>query len=494
MRLNMWQIANRLHVLEPELHLNRGGGFDIRGVRRYAADGYASVIETKEGIVCKYEEDYFILHDLSLEQGFGLILDVFDFYDSWFENLYYYTTHMDFQRIVDSCHLIFQNPLLLLDANYKVIAMSRNYGPNDVDDEWKYLCEHGFSSVHAVQYLNERKQLNRSDYIYDKPKVHQQVLDTNGCVNMSLKIISGNIVCGSIVLMQKERDFNAGDKACLRILADILSPSVGKINFNSMYEWGNSVFSKLLMNATYNIDALHMQLQYYKWKEDENYFLLLMGYKMEHVDDMLVRLLRSSVLQIMPYAVVEIVDKQIVVIINEKNMHAVNTEKKLREIAERNELYILKSLTFEHITYLHYAYNQIMNMNRFLDIKNVDLFYSFEKIATKYILCAASKNEKIYAVHPYLRKIWKNSTIKEKELLNTFRIYLENNRSLADTARELYISRNTLVYRIQKVINLLGFDIDRKENRLYILLGLEILQVYENLYESQPEEPHVIDT
>lgn len=49
MRLNMWQIANRLYVLEPELHLKGNRPCDIRGVRRYAADGYVQVSKDREG-------------------------------------------------------------------------------------------------------------------------------------------------------------------------------------------------------------------------------------------------------------------------------------------------------------------------------------------------------------------------------------------------------------------------------------------------------------
>lgn len=475
MRLNMWQIANRLYVLEPELHLKGNRPCDIRGVRRYAADGYVQVSKDREGIVCRYEDEYFILQDMTLEEAFGLVQDVFDFYDTWFENLYHYATHMDFDSVVKSCELIFKNPLMILDSNYKVIAMSQNYGPDDVDAEWKYLYEHGFSSVKAVQFLNERRQLNRSDYLDDKPKVHQQILEKHGCVNMSLKIISGNTICGSLVIMQKEREFNDGDKTILTILSDILSPYMSKLNFNSVYEWGSSVFSKLLMRADYDMDALHMQLQYYKWNENDSYHLLLMGYRMPEANDMLIRLLRSSVLQILPFAVVEIIEKQVVVIVNEKDIHIQRRIESLKEIADRNRLYILKSLSFEKITYLSYAYEQIMSMEKFTDIQKAELFYSFEKVAAKYLLMAEKKEQKLYAVHPQIRKAWQRNTSKTREELETLCVYLENNRSIADTARELFLARNTLVYRIRKVIEELQLDLEEKETRWYILLSLKIL-------------------
>ena len=106
-------------------------------------------------------------------------------------------------------------------------------------------------------------------------------------------------------------------------------------------------------------------------------------------------------------------------------------------------------MSFEKITYLNYAYEQIMSMEKFTDIQKSELFYSFEKVAANYLLTAEKKEQKLYAVHPQIRKAWQRNTSKTREELETLCVYLENNRSIADTARELFLARNTLVYRIR---------------------------------------------
>ena len=196
---------------------------------------------------------------------------------------------------------------------------------------------------------------------------------------------------------------------------------------------------------------------------------------MSEVNDMLVRLLRSSVLQILPFAVVEIIEKQVVVIVNEKDTNMRQRIESLKEIADRNKLYILKSLSFEKITYLNYAYDQIMSMEKFTDIQDTELFYSFEKVASDYLLTAEKKEQKLYAVHPQIRRAWQQNTPKIQEGLKTLCTYLENNRSIADTARELFLARNTPVYRIRRVIEELQLNLEEKETRWYILLSLKIL-------------------
>ena len=47
----------------------------------------------------------------------------------------------------------------------------------------------------------------------------------------------------------------------------------------------------------------------------------------------------------------------------------------------------------------------------------------------------------------------------DEELLNTIQVFLRNNLSIAETSRQLYLHRNTLIYRLDKIMNITGLDI-----------------------------------
>ncbi len=49
--------------------------------------------------------------------------------------------------------------------------------------------------------------------------------------------------------------------------------------------------------------------------------------------------------------------------------------------------------------------------------------------------------------------------LKDKELLLTSSKFLENSLNISDTARKLYVHRNTLIYRINKIQNITGLDL-----------------------------------
>lgn len=63
----------------------------------------------------------------------------------------------------------------------------------------------------------------------------------------------------------------------------------------------------------------------------------------------------------------------------------------------------------------------------------------------------------------------------DEELLNTIQVFLRNNLSIAETSRQLYLHRNTLIYRLDKIMHIMGLDIRNFEDavKMEILLLLK---------------------
>ena len=65
---------------------------------------------------------------------------------------------------------------------------------------------------------------------------------------------------------------------------------------------------------------------------------------------------------------------------------------------------------------------------------------------------------------------------KGTELTNSLRVYLNNERNLAKTARDLYVHRNTCMQRIGHIEKILGLSLDDPDNRLMLLLAFRIME------------------
>ena len=63
----------------------------------------------------------------------------------------------------------------------------------------------------------------------------------------------------------------------------------------------------------------------------------------------------------------------------------------------------------------------------------------------------------------------------DEELLTTVNKFFENNLNVSETSRQLYIHRNTLVYRIEKLEKYTGLDIRLFEDALTLKIALMVV-------------------
>lgn len=67
---------------------------------------------------------------------------------------------------------------------------------------------------------------------------------------------------------------------------------------------------------------------------------------------------------------------------------------------------------------------------------------------------------------------------KNKDLFHTLRCYLQTNGNIKDTAEILYIHRSSLKYRLEKIREVLGIDIDDAEQRFNLMLAYKLHDLF----------------
>lgn len=72
-------------------------------------------------------------------------------------------------------------------------------------------------------------------------------------------------------------------------------------------------------------------------------------------------------------------------------------------------------------------------------------------------------------------KLWTNRE-KNDELLHTLFTYIQHNRSMTSTAKELHIHANTLYHRMRKIENILDIDFNNYEDYLKVQLGFYLVK------------------
>jgi PucR family transcriptional regulator, purine catabolism regulatory protein len=64
-----------------------------------------------------------------------------------------------------------------------------------------------------------------------------------------------------------------------------------------------------------------------------------------------------------------------------------------------------------------------------------------------------------------------------RELIHTLQAYFEHNGNLSQTAEALFIHRNTLIYRLERIATITHLNWDEPETRLAVQLALHIFRM-----------------
>ncbi|MEJ2351165.1 MAG: helix-turn-helix domain-containing protein [Anaerolineales bacterium] len=64
-----------------------------------------------------------------------------------------------------------------------------------------------------------------------------------------------------------------------------------------------------------------------------------------------------------------------------------------------------------------------------------------------------------------------------RELIETLEAYFEHNGNLTQAAESLFIHRNTLIYRMERIAGIADLDLDKPETRLAVQLALHIYRM-----------------
>ncbi|OCA90304.1 PucR family transcriptional regulator [Pseudobacillus wudalianchiensis] len=129
---------------------------------------------------------------------------------------------------------------------------------------------------------------------------------------------------------------------------------------------------------------------------------------------------------------------------------------------------------------LAHAYQGFQEAKQVIEIANItksisDPFY--ENIGIFRILLNMKDERTIPSfINDYLGKVIHYDKEHGQQLLETLKVYLNNNSSKQKTAKELFIHRQTLYYRLEKLEELLG-DLTNPERRICIELALRAYEL-----------------
>ena len=191
--------------------------------------------------------------------------------------------------------------------------------------------------------------------------------------------------------------------------------------------------------------------------------------------------------------------KDFITAVDEKNIILVKEVKpnETYEDLEKTANMILDMLNTEAMTKVHVSFGTIVG-----DIKEVSRSYKEAKMALDVgKIFYSGKNVIAYSnlgigrliyqlplplCRMFIKEIFENHSPDEfdEETLTTINKFFENSLNVSETSRQLYIHRNTLVYRLDKLQKSTGLDLRVFEDAITFKIALMVVK-YMNYMENQ---------
>lgn len=490
MKLNLWIIANRLYELEPELHIPEDAPLNLRSARRVYATSCVYVFQKGSNVICDAGTDggYIVFKDTNCDQAFDLVQSTFDFFDDWLEEMLECIDKMDLKKIVDRSWSMFHNPILLLDAGNHLLARSPQYGENDVNYDWRHLCQHGISAVSVIQYLMEAGK-NDGYYTNERARIYQFPEDACVGTELSVAIYSKDALLGRMNIIEKDRKLNPGDLYLADFLVKFFSQILVSLNETKMSNRVlYPVLSRMLLGQFVSLSEMNYWKEYTQWNPDDDFQVIVMELQEEDTTIERTVLICNLLQNAVPSSIVTQVEKNIAFIYRYFG-ESYDFLDRIDDVIQKFHLIIGISCSFHDIDRMQFYYDQAstaISLGKIADQDSViHKFYSF---AIDYIILSDQLEKSVCAAHPDIVKLWDSEADNGGSQIETLSAYLDCDRSLIHASRKLFIHRSTLVYRLGKISDRFIYDMDDGYTRDYMKLSVRILRLYFAKKSSLPAQ------
>jgi hypothetical protein len=493
--------------LERPLFLRSGAG--IKDGQIYIADDALGVEKPRNAVrsvllcfqkdgnletVDKYLgffESIFAFRDVLIFDVYNAVQNIYSRFDEWDTELQDILIRGSaVQSMLDCSDRIFNNPLILHDNYYKVVSFSK-----------KYLD--AFPLMSFMPQEQNAAHIDLSEYdIYSTQRAVLFPTTMTGVRSLYVNIFQQNRLQYRLLVLEYSRKFYPSDSSLLEYLAERIQPVIADASGDAA-EWMRlpGLIRKLLTGETVADGFVKEQLGKFNWLESHSYMCMKVSLDSGGPGNFPQAVMQDGIREIVPGACIFEHEGAMAVFINLSdpgdNAPGAATDvfdgfsgKKTDRFSAALGTFLIdhglkagSSARFSGGNFgnIRFYYKQA-EIALDTGIRNAPLahLYYFDAFVKRHILETSVKDLPASMLcAPELIKLRDYDLNHKTELLRTASTYLQNQLSHTRTSIELKIHRSTLMYRLDRIRDIGGLNIEESENQWYLLLSFKLLELEE---------------
>lgn len=479
MKLSMWILADRLKEYHPTANIP-GNEFAIESVRLFSnepiSDDHTVYIGRlsdlfhtgSDQVICTHHNDILILETTDLEEVLNCVLNVLELYQGWSTRmLELLASDAMLQELFDATAPLLPEPVFLMDASQRFLAHMPLFSRGEIDPVWDEMVAFGSPDIDFLVTVNQafpERFAKRGLYILEAG------LFPNRCYN--LNFFYQDKWVGTAVQIERTP---ATSQGCL----DTFSLFCGFLQrwFDiHIQEEQSVILDYLLLTAITDPDAsqeeLVRRLQLLGFRQTDPLLFLKLDTPFQPFS-LNQHLCRSLNLQFDFLTAIQ-AELSLCVLANLRLCPLPDLLARLAPWLRSNRCYGMQGrpFTMEDSFYDQYQYAAVTS--KYCQ-KEAGQLYRGDDFALPYMLERLKGTLPALVAHPALAVLKTYDQDHHTEFYQTLRAYLQNERSLVRTAAGLKLHRNSLLYRVRRLEELLDADLEDPVVRLHILLSYELV-------------------
>lgn len=419
---------------------------------------------------------------ISVENLIDVLTDIFAKDNIMTSNMYRLIqilhSNKGIQELIDEAFKVLGNPIMLVDAGYKILAASQVKVENRPDLE----------EQNTQGYMNEKNiAAMKKARLYEKAREHKypyyskEAEKTEGWIT-ALVFVHG-IESAHIAVSDSYRPFSDEDFELIDFLCKLVSLELQKTDFYKTNESLKHSFflSELLDNHIRDLSVINNRIQNLNWKITEFMYVMTITEQQADFFDRKAQLISKQLHQLFPYSRWVIYEGRIVFLIclTDGSKKIFEEDSQLTDFLNINNLCAAISRCFSSFIDVRKYYEESMTAYEFgMSLSPDKKIFLYEDFICQHI-------GKIISENHILKDFYHSSVIKIKiydeehktNLLETLKEYLKYPDNPTRAAKNLFIHKNTLFYRMSKIKELFPIDLSDGEERLKIHLTLKFMEL-----------------
>lgn len=381
------------------------------------------------------------------------------------------------QHLVDAGYEMLGNPLCVIDNGMRTIAVNTNARLMDGDHVWNEILLNGYTSMKSIAYYKKQK-LTESVSASDSPIFWKD--EYCRYPRIIQKITVGSRQIATVYICEHEKPFEESDYQALSVLSQAISIEMQKNDFNQFSRglYYENLIEDILSGSVYDKSIIDYRLKALNMSFKKSLFILSIVSEDEDYNKL--PYMRDEAEKLIPSSKAVIHDRNIVILIStdRKESELKNSMDSLNMFLKNHNLAAGLSWSFTRLEEAREYYHQSLDALKLGKLLDTDsLIFRFQDLAVFHIadICSGQADLKKLC-HPSLQLLMDYDKKNGTDYVRTLHTYIIHSGNLAESAIALHVHRNTIIYRMDKIQEILNVRLNDSNILLHLHLSFKFME------------------